>query len=220
MGYVLAFLSQKGGVGKSTLARILAVEMAKAGLSVKIADLDNRQTTSYLWAQRRAERGHEPKIEIDVYENVNTALTEALRHDVLIVDGAGHASRDTRIVAKAADLVVLPTGICIDDLYPTVLLAHDLRKEGLPKERIRIALGRITDSGVELRATRKYLGQSGYNVLPGELPFRTAYAKATDQGLAFTETPFRTLNKRAEEVAQGIVDAMGSIAATGRAAVA
>ena len=216
MGYILAFLSQKGGVGKSTLARMLAVEMAKEGLSVKIADLDNRQSTSRHWAKRRAERGHKPEIEIDVYENVNTALTEALRYDVLIIDGAGHASRETRIVAKAADLVVLPTGICIDDLYPTVLLAHDLRKEGVPKERIAVSLGRITDSDAELRATRKWLGQAGYNPLPGEVPFRTAYAKATDNGLALTETPFRTLNKRAEQVAQGIVDAMGSIETRGR----
>ncbi len=31
MGYIVAFLSQKGGVGKSTLARALACEASKVG---------------------------------------------------------------------------------------------------------------------------------------------------------------------------------------------
>ena len=55
MTYTVAMVAQKGGVGKSTLARILAVEAAKGGLQAKIADLDTQQTTSVSWAARRAE---------------------------------------------------------------------------------------------------------------------------------------------------------------------
>lgn len=40
MGVVVAFVSQKGGVGKSTLARALARESAAGRLLVKVADLD------------------------------------------------------------------------------------------------------------------------------------------------------------------------------------
>ena len=43
---MVAFISQKGGVGKSTLARALAREAAAGGLGVKIADLDTQQGTS------------------------------------------------------------------------------------------------------------------------------------------------------------------------------
>jgi chromosome partitioning protein len=39
MGKTIAFLSQKGGVGKSTLARAVACEASKSGLSVRLADL-------------------------------------------------------------------------------------------------------------------------------------------------------------------------------------
>jgi chromosome partitioning protein len=49
MGVVVAFVSQKGGVGKSTLARALAREAAFGGLSVKVADLDMQQGTLVNW---------------------------------------------------------------------------------------------------------------------------------------------------------------------------
>jgi chromosome partitioning protein len=50
---IISLISQKGGVGKSTLARLLAVEIAKAGWRVKIADLDPAQGTATKWKARR-----------------------------------------------------------------------------------------------------------------------------------------------------------------------
>jgi hypothetical protein len=41
MGMIVAFVSQKGGVGKSTLARALAQESTAGGLSAKVADHEN-----------------------------------------------------------------------------------------------------------------------------------------------------------------------------------
>lgn len=40
MPVVVSFVSQKGGIGKSTLARLVAREYANADWAVKIADLD------------------------------------------------------------------------------------------------------------------------------------------------------------------------------------
>ena len=53
MTTVIAFVSQKGGVGKSTLSRALAREAAASGLAVKIADLDTQQSTSVDWHRQR-----------------------------------------------------------------------------------------------------------------------------------------------------------------------
>jgi chromosome partitioning protein len=44
---IIAFISQKGGVGKSTLSQALAVEAHKQKLSVLLADCDHQQSTSY-----------------------------------------------------------------------------------------------------------------------------------------------------------------------------
>jgi cellulose biosynthesis protein BcsQ len=43
---IIAILSQKGGGGKSTLARCLAVELAKHKFNVLLVDLDIQQKTS------------------------------------------------------------------------------------------------------------------------------------------------------------------------------
>jgi cellulose biosynthesis protein BcsQ len=43
---IIAILSQKGGGGKSTLARCLAVELTKQKLNTLLIDLDIQQKTS------------------------------------------------------------------------------------------------------------------------------------------------------------------------------
>jgi chromosome partitioning protein len=46
---IIAFISQKGGVGKSTLSQALAIEASKAKkkISVLLADCDPQQGSSY-----------------------------------------------------------------------------------------------------------------------------------------------------------------------------
>ena len=53
MPVVVAFISQKGGVGKSTLARAFAAVVSLAGLAVRIADLDPQQATAMQWGKVR-----------------------------------------------------------------------------------------------------------------------------------------------------------------------
>ena len=64
MAVTMSFVSQKGGVGKSTLARSVAVEAAKAGVDVVIADLDIQQGTIQEWAKLRYANGIEPAIKV------------------------------------------------------------------------------------------------------------------------------------------------------------
>jgi len=44
---IIAFISQKGGVGKSTLSQTLATEAKKQKLKVLLADCDSQQGSSY-----------------------------------------------------------------------------------------------------------------------------------------------------------------------------
>ena len=208
MTYKIAMIAQKGGVGKSTLARIIAVEAAKGGMATKIADLDTQQSTSVNWATRRAENDIDPQIQVEAFKSVDTALTDAENFDLYIFDGAPQSSVDTRQACRASDLVVIPTSEGLDDLHPSVILANNLLKEGIPVTRIAFALCITSDSIREITGARNYLEQTPYRVLAGEIPFRSAFKTAMDQGKAITETSFPTLRKRADTMAQNIIDAV------------
>lgn len=212
MTYIIGMVSQKGGAGKSTLARLFARELARDGFRVKIADLDTQQTTCADWAADRAEAGVEPEIEAQAFGKLATALREANRYDVYILDGRPHSSEQTLEVARAADLVVIPTGQTKDDLKPAVRLAHALSEAGTPAERIAFALVRTTGSVAELAAAHAYLEATDYAVLDGFLPVSTAYGIAHDVGRAATETTHRSLNAKAEALAQAIIDRLSAVA--------
>lgn len=211
MTYIIGIVSQKGGVGKSTLARMMAREFVSGGMSAKIADLDTQQQTCTNWAGRRAENAIAPEIQVQSFASVKTALDDATRFDALILDGKPNASEQTTEIAKAADLVVIPTGQTVDDLHPGVVLAHSLRKKGIAPEKIAFAMFKTTGSERENQAARQYLTDAGYTVLEGDVPVSTAYGSASDVGKAITETSFRTLNGRAATLAQSLIDKMAEL---------
>lgn len=211
MTYVVGFVSQKGGVGKSTLARLLAREVAVGNMSVKIADMDLKQATSCSWTRRRLENGIDPSIRAETFSNVKLAMREAEGFDVFIFDGAPHANIQTQEIAQVSDLIVIPTGQGLDDLEPAVLLAHDLYKSGVSINKITFALIKVTDSDAEINGAREYLSHTPYRVLDGEIPMKTGFSKALDEGKSPTETPFKSLQDKADKLAQSIIDQVATI---------
>jgi chromosome partitioning protein len=216
MALIVAMVSQKGGVGKSTLARILACEFAAQGWNVKIGDLDISQATSFQWNTRRLQNKIEPVVPVEQFGSVDKALALADQYDMLILDGAPHSTSATRSIAQASHLTVIPTGLSLDDLPPAVVLAHDLIKQSVPREKIVFALCRVGDSAIEIEEARAYLQDAGYEILPGAIPEKTGYRRATDEGRALTQTRYESLNHRAEEVAQGIVDRISQLSNTAK----
>lgn len=210
MTYIIGMISQKGGVGKSTLARMMACEFIAGGMTAKIADLDTQQQTCTNWAGRRAESGFQPEILVQSYATLRSALADAPNFDAMILDGKPNASEQTLEIARAADLVIIPTGPTVDDLHPGVVLAHSLRAKGAGS-RLAFAMVKTTASARETAMGREYLTQAGYAVLDGEVSVSTAYGTAGDVGRAITETPFRSLNAKASVLAQSVIDRMADL---------
>jgi chromosome partitioning protein len=200
---IVGFVSQKGGTGKSTLARALGAVVAGAGLKVKIADLDPLQQTVLQWEKLRDENQEEPSITVDGFDTAAEAIESAESDELLIIDAPAHANRGTLEVAQAAALVVQPTGASLDDLRPAVLLFHELVQAEIPKERLVLALCRLLSDAEEATA-RAYLTKAGYEVLPGYIPERTAYREAQNRGQAVTETSHKALNERVDELMEGL----------------
>jgi chromosome partitioning protein len=205
MSTIIAFVSQKGGVGKSTLARALAREAAAGGLKAKIADLDTQQGTSVDWHRIRLGAGVEPVIAVEAFATAEQALKAAGEYDLLIIDGPARTSKGTLAIAQVADLVVQPTGSSVDDLRPAVREFHALTKEGIPIEKLAFALNRIGTAAEEVEA-RTYIQKAGYEALDGCLPERPAYRKAQNTGHAVTETSYAGLNAKADALIQALID--------------
>jgi chromosome partitioning protein len=211
MGIVIGVVSQKGGVGKSTIARLVAREFAAQRWSVKIGDLDISQATSFKWRTRRLQSAVEPDIPIEQFGRVDHALKITDHYDLLILDGAPHATAATEQIARASDLVIIPTGLAVDDLEPGVLLAHDLVRAKVPSRRIVFTLCRVGASDAEITDARRYIAQAGYVTLDGALPEKVGYRRASDEGRAATETRFPSLNQSAEHLAQSIVNRIAEL---------
>jgi len=145
------------------------------------------------------------------FASVKSAIEDAARFDAYIVDGKPNASEQTFEIAKACDLVIIPTGQTVDDLHPGVVLAHTLLKKGVPLHKVAFAMFKTTGSERENGAARQYLKQAGYMVLDGEVPVSTGYGSASDMGKAITETSFKTLNGKAATLAQSVIDMIAEI---------
>lgn len=210
---IIAFVSQKGGVGKSTLSRAVARDAALAELDVKIADLDPQQGTSTRWQQRRLAARIEPNLRAEMLAGAGDAKRIAGQHDLLIIDGPARASRGTLEIAEMADLVVQPVSGCIDDIEPAIELFRELVEKGIPRKRLKIALNRISTEA-EAETTRLYVSQSGFDVLPGCLYDRAVYKTAHNFGKAATEVgpigPRQAAKQLVEAITKACLAAAGA----------
>ena len=197
MATIVAFVGQKGGIGKSTLSRALATSAARAGLSVRTADLDPQQATITVWAQARERQKLSPPIKVDRFHSAKEALDSVGDEEFFVIDTPCAISDQIADVAAQAAVVVQPTSPTVDDLYPAVLVFHALERMGTPREKLAFALCRTLADEEALEA-RTYLEGLGYAVLAGDIPERLEYRKAMNQGRAITEADQEELSTRAE----------------------
>lgn len=100
--------SEKGGVGKSTLATNLAALLATQNKNVMLVDAD-RQSTSANWAQDRQATDLAKVNCVRQYDNIkDTLLALKPLFDYVIVDCQGRDSRELRTGLLAADIAITP----------------------------------------------------------------------------------------------------------------
>lgn len=208
MGEVISFVGQKGGTGKSTLARAFAVEAARAKVNVLVADLDDAQRTSVEWGQRRLAAGFQPTIRVERMPRLQV-FTKAATADVLVVDAPGWADESTLWLAQGSQLTVLPCGVSIDDLNPTIRLIHELVGKGIQEWRLALTLMRLQNEK-DGEFARGYLGAAGFKglLLGHEVREARQYREAQDAGHAITEVSDRKLAREASALMDDVGKAL------------
>jgi chromosome partitioning protein len=202
---IIGVVSQKGGVGKSTLCHLIAREAAAAGKQVKILDFDTKQMTSTDWVRARLERALEPEVAAEPVKNIDGALKHNRGYDVIVVDGAAGTPKRTAELAKACDLIILPTGASRADLVPTLALARRITELKIAPGGPVFALCRILTES-EAAEARARIGAAGFETLEGELVERPGYRQAQNIGRSATETGFPSLNDKARRLARAVLE--------------
>ncbi len=195
---IIAFISQKGGVGKSTLSQALAREASKKKLKVLLADCDHQQSSSYQWSQIKK------KVRCQVFNTVKEIWPLSKDYDLIIIDGPARTSQATLEIAKRADLVIQPTGASRLDLVPAVKEFHALVKAGIPKKKLLFILSRIATKA-EALASQEYLKEAGYNYSPIALYEKASYRQAQNEGKTITEISYKSLRKQAQELVRSLL---------------
>jgi|SRR5271165_1593690 len=128
---VLAVVAQKGGVGKSTFARSIAVQALIEGRKAAIIDADT-QATSYKWSRRR--KAGAPAV-VQLGERTIAEVVKELRGrgaEFIVVDTPPHSQPIINIVAEASDAALIVTQPYPDDLQEVGMPAQILHALGKP----------------------------------------------------------------------------------------
>lgn len=188
------------------MVRLLAVEFTRPSWSVKVADLDTAQGTATKWKVRRDQAGLQPEIPVEKFRTVDRALREASRFDLVILDGPAHAEQGGKAMARASNLVLMPTGYSLDDMEAQVEAAYELEKAGIDGSKIWFVFCRAKGSDAEDTAARDYLRKARINVFTPVLPELPSIRQGHNEGRAASEVPFPKIQERAQALVQAVSD--------------
>ena len=193
----LAIVSQKGGVGKTTIAVHIAVAAAKSGYSVAIVDLDP-QATAAQWSDWRAETDPNPVVVAAPHARLGPTLKEAEKGgvDLVIIDSPPAADSAAVAAAKAADLVLIPTRASAFDLHAIKTTAELVRVASKPAAVLLNAVPARANALVEEVAT--VIHSLNLAIAPVCLVDRAALRHAVINGQTAGE--YEPLGKAADEV--------------------
>lgn len=190
---MIVIAAQKGGAGKTTLARNLAVAAAHGGLRVLCLDLDPQGSLRAWWEGRDADAPS--MLDRDPAPDALKATLDAAQahFDLCIIDTPPAAPEWLTGTLEAANLVLVPVRPSPDDLRAVGATIAAVNAARVP---FAFALSQTPRARITEEAAR-VLAQHG-RVAPVNIAQRVSYAETGATGQGVTET---TDNRAAAEIA-------------------
>lgn len=189
---IVAFLNQKGGVGKTTLALHLAGAWSARGRRVLVVDADP-QASALDWADQRLREGLPRLFGVLglARETLHKELPDLAREtDHLIIDGPPRVAGIARSALLAADLVLIPAQPSPFDGWASseMLRLLDEARIFRPELRARMLLNRCAARTVIARETAEALADQDPPMLASRVGQRVAFAEEARTGRLASES--------------------------------
>ncbi len=181
---IIAFMGQKGGTGKTTLAVHTAVAAGQDGHKVVLVDTDPQESATF-WGDNRKD---ETPIVATATPNQLPDVLDAARAEgvtLVVIDSAPHSSPNASEVAKAADFIIIPTRASAFDLAAAESTVKIVKAVNKPFGFVLNALDqKVAESGEALDFLQN---QYGGSVAPYRVGNRIAFARSIATGQGVTE---------------------------------
>ncbi len=201
----ILFTSQKGGVGKSALARSTAVALACKGRKVLLADFDAEQLTCMRWQAHRKARGIEPQIDVEKFSKPTKLHRVSHQYDDVIMDTRGSHDALSLELAISSDVIFLPSNFSLDDISPTLTVIESLREAKIPSSRVAVVFCRTGQSSRQAQYARSILQMNNIAALQAVLPQRDGFSSLFATGRTGREASSAALRSVAVAVDQALL---------------
>ena len=184
---ILAFLNQKGGVGKSTLSINATDYYHRRGARVLLIDADP-QGTSTEWAAIRNETLF-PVMQLARENMAKEIIDHATNYDHVVIDGPPRAEALSRAIIIASDLIVLPIEASGASDWASKTTIDQVREAQQYKENLKsvFLVSRIISGTVIGRAIRDHVSEYDIPLLRSAVANRVPFAEALTVGQTIYE---------------------------------